>query len=197
MGQSQPGETVCERRPNSRPNSSAALQLWNTSEVAVAGNQLEIVFKRDCADPEIVVGNRLSSPVQLNEEAGVVVCGFPPRNENSNRRSCQKSAQQRLVPMLLASAKKSGLDFTQNDQRNPYLITCSQLDGKGRVALKQINQPVGVERDSYFHLVESILRCPVSIWSNSGSGVHWPDKSEKSAFWDRAVVVRANSAKIT
>jgi hypothetical protein len=65
------------------------------------------------------------------------------------------------------------------------------------IALEKISEPIGVQRDSYFHFSKSILRCEAMISSKAGSGVQRPTKSEKSAFGLRPPVTAASSSKIT
>ena len=47
------------------------------------------------------------------------------------------------------------------------------------------------------HLSRSIRRCEATIWSKAGSGVHFPTKSEKSAFRGRPIAARVNSSTMS
>src|ERR1035438_1742223 len=61
--------------------------------------------------------------------------------------------------------------------------TSSQVEAlcQRGIALKEIDQAAGVQRDSHFHLSGSIWRCADRILSKAGSGAHRPTRSEKSA----------------
>ena len=83
---------------------------------------------------------------------------FPPRKQDIHRRFCQEGTQKKLVAVLLGASMKSRLDLSQNDQRNPDFIAFAQTISQLRIALKQIGEPVGVQRNSYFHLSQSIWR---------------------------------------
>src|SRR5258707_11118147 len=122
---------------------------------------------------------------------------FPVRKQNVDGRLCEQPLQHAFIAVLLSTTVESGLDLGENNQRNPYLVTDSEPLGERSVALEKIREPVGIQRDSHFHLSQSIWRCEAIISSKAGSGVHRPTTSEKSARCLRPIVATVSSSRIT
>ena len=176
--------------------------LRDALEMLIAGDQHEIVFQDQRRNPKIVVGNRRAGAFELHEQPRIVLGGFPRREQDSDRGLGQEASEKDFVAMLLRAAVESRLDLGQDHQREPDFVAFAQPVGQLRVALKQIGEPVGVERHSHsapphFHLSQSIWRWEAMISSNAGSGVHWPTRPEKSALRVCPMVARVSSLTTT
>lgn len=67
-----------------------AHQLRYPLEMPVARDEKQVVLQDESGDPEVVVGDRSSCPLQLHERPGVVLSRFGTREQNMHRRLCQE-----------------------------------------------------------------------------------------------------------
>ena len=137
----------------------AAQQLRYAVEVPIAGDQLEIVLQHQGRNPKIVVRNRSPGSFQLYKQARIMLRSFPRRKQDARPWVCRgKSAEE----------PRSGI--AGSPPRNPAFISARTISGiqtsshwpsrsaNSRIALKQIGEPVGVQRNPYFH--RSTSTCP-------------------------------------
>lgn len=57
----------------------------------VPGDQYEIVFQSERGNPQVVIGNRRTCPLELNEKVGIVFRGPTAGQQQANRRFGQES----------------------------------------------------------------------------------------------------------
>ena len=92
--------------------------------MTISRDEEEIVFQSKCGDPKIVVRDRRSGSLKLNEETCVVFGCFPAWQQHTDSRFREQSAQQNLVSPLLRPTMKAGFYFAENHERNPDLLGC-------------------------------------------------------------------------
>jgi len=124
----------------------------------IARDQHKIVLEHQGGDPQIVVGNWSPGAFELNEQSGIVFCRFVAGHQNAYGSFSQEFVQQDLVTALLRSSEEACLNLRKDDERDQDLIAGLELLGQLEIALKQIGQPVSVQRDPYFHFFGSIRR---------------------------------------
>src|SRR5208337_4495229 len=132
--------------------------------------------------------------------AGVVLCGFPRRKENPHSWFSQEALEANLVLVLPGAAVKSGFDLRYDDQGDPNFLAFAQPVSQFRIALKEIREPIGVQRDPHFstaslplfpidlalgsnNLVERRIRSPLahqirkirSAWTSKGRACQFVD----------------------
>jgi hypothetical protein len=57
---------------------------------------------------------------------------------------CEQSVQQRLILVPATPSIKPGLDFRQNHERNPDLLTATEQSREIGVTTQKISQPTGI-----------------------------------------------------
>ena len=124
----------------------------------VPRDQDQVMLQRKRADPQIVIWNRSTRTLQLNEQPGVLLGCLAAWKQYPYGLFCEEPPQQTLVSMRPVAAIKPCLDLGKHDHGNPDFNTDGEEFRQLGIAFEKVRQPVGVERDSHFHLSQSILR---------------------------------------
>ena len=117
----------------------AAEQLGDAMKMLVPRDQTQVIFQRECSDPQIVVGNRGAGTLELDEQTRVMFGRFPAREQNRNGCLCQKLMQQILIPAVLRTTVKSCLDLSQNHQWYPDFVAGPQPIRQFTITLEKIS----------------------------------------------------------
>jgi hypothetical protein len=81
----------------------------------VSSDEHQVMFERECRDPQVVIGNGSAGALELNEYTRIVLCRFPARKQNINGLLSEESLQHALVAVLLSTTVESSLDLGENN----------------------------------------------------------------------------------
>ncbi len=157
-----------------------ARDLWQVVEVRVASEEREMVLDDEGGDPEVVRGDRGALSAQLMEEPSVVMCGLFIGEQYVDAGAVEEADEVRFVLSGPSAPDKPRPKLTEDHERHEDLVGAPEAIHDLWEALREVDVPVRVDRDSHRQSDSSTRSWAWIASSKPETSIHVPARASRS-----------------